>query len=65
MRQGDFDWTSYHTLEEIYDWLDNIVEEHSSIASSVIGGMSYEKRQIKGVHIKFNEVIVKYYFIKN
>lgn len=51
-----FDWTSYHTIEEISAWLDEIVLSRPDIASTVIGGRSHEGRQIKGVHIQFKEV---------
>lgn len=46
-------WTKYHTLEEIYDWLDSVAEAYPKNAEVVIGGQSYENREIKGLKLKF------------
>lgn len=54
--RAGFGWTDYYSLEEIYNWMDLIVSQHSDIASIVIGGKSYEGRQLKGVKIEFGKV---------
>lgn len=51
-----FNLTLFHTLEEIYTWLDEIAAAHSDKASILDIGKSHEGRSIKGIHIKFNEV---------
>ncbi|XP_028167849.1 zinc carboxypeptidase-like [Ostrinia furnacalis] len=44
-------WDQYHTLDSIYAWLDSLVIEYPNLVSEIIGGSSYERRQIKGVKI--------------
>ncbi|XP_059616591.1 zinc carboxypeptidase-like [Phlebotomus argentipes] len=46
-----FGWDSYHTLAEIYEWLDVMAYAHSSVARTVVGGVSHEGREIKGLRI--------------
>uniref|UniRef100_A0A1L8DQV7 Putative carboxypeptidase a n=1 Tax=Nyssomyia neivai TaxID=330878 RepID=A0A1L8DQV7_9DIPT len=46
-----FGWSQYHTLEEIYEWLDVMAYTYSSIAEVVVGGVSFEGRQIRGLKI--------------
>ncbi|NXL05605.1 CBPA1 Carboxypeptidase, partial [Mesembrinibis cayennensis] len=41
-----FDFASYHTLEEIYDWMDTLVDNHSSLVSKFQIGESYENRPL-------------------
>ncbi|NXT00052.1 CBPA1 Carboxypeptidase, partial [Jacana jacana] len=41
-----FDFASYHTLEEIYDWMDMLVEDHPSLVSKIQIGQSYENRPL-------------------
>lgn len=53
VRSGSFGWTQYHTLEEIYDWLDSLAAAYPGIVEVVVGGSSYEGREIKGVKISF------------
>ncbi|XP_021567319.1 carboxypeptidase A5 isoform X2 [Carlito syrichta] len=43
---SDFSYSSYHTLEEIYSWIDNFVTEHSDIVSKIQIGSSFENRSI-------------------
>lgn len=40
-------------MEEIYEWLEEIVSEHSDVASIVNIGTTFEGRDIKGVKIDF------------
>ncbi|KFO55406.1 Carboxypeptidase A1 [Corvus brachyrhynchos] len=41
-----FDFASYHTLDEIYDWMDVLVEDHPNLVSKIQIGQSYEKRPL-------------------
>ncbi|XP_054353262.1 carboxypeptidase A5 isoform X4 [Pongo pygmaeus] len=43
---SSFSYSSYHTLEEIYSWIDNFVMEHSDIVSKIQIGNSFENRSI-------------------
>ena len=47
----EFGWTSYHTLEEIYDWMDSLEAEFPSKIELLNAGSSYEGRPLKGVKI--------------
>lgn len=47
----DFGWTDYYTLEEIYAWLDSLPETYPGIVTPIVGGESYEGRQIRGVKV--------------
>ncbi|XP_014486643.1 PREDICTED: zinc carboxypeptidase-like [Dinoponera quadriceps] len=51
--QADFDFTGYHTLEEIYKNLDDLAKRYPDKVQVIVGGQSYEKRQIKGVKVSF------------
>lgn len=50
-----FSFEAYQTLEEINDWLDEMVAAHSDIAEIIIGGTSFEGREIRGIKISHNE----------
>ncbi|XP_055464170.1 carboxypeptidase A5 [Psammomys obesus] len=43
---NSFSYSSYHTLEEIYSWMDNFVAEHSNLVSKIRIGNSFENRPI-------------------
>lgn len=45
-------WVSYHPLENIYSWMENLASTNSSV-SLIDAGKSYENRQLKGVKISF------------
>lgn len=40
----------------MYSWLDDIVAQYPDVASTIIGGSTYEGRQIRGVKLSFKEV---------
>lgn len=44
-------WNVYYKLDQIYGWLEHLVETHQNVASVIIGGRSYEGRDIKGIRI--------------
>ncbi|NXI37934.1 CBPA1 Carboxypeptidase, partial [Galbula dea] len=41
-----FDFASYHTLDEIYSWMDTLVAHHPSLVSKIQIGQSYENRSL-------------------
>ncbi|XP_027764410.1 carboxypeptidase A1-like [Empidonax traillii] len=41
-----FDFGSYHTLDEIYSWMDTLVEDHPGLVSKIQIGQSYEGRAL-------------------
>ncbi|XP_055974267.1 carboxypeptidase A2 [Sorex fumeus] len=43
-RNGNFNFETYHTLDEIYQEMDHIVAEHPGLVSKVNIGHSFEKR---------------------
>ncbi|KAJ6656347.1 hypothetical protein lerEdw1_003850 [Lerista edwardsae] len=43
---GKFSFSTYHTIEEIYSWMDNFVAENSNLVSKIQIGQSYEGRPI-------------------
>uniref|UniRef100_U5EXV3 Putative carboxypeptidase n=1 Tax=Corethrella appendiculata TaxID=1370023 RepID=U5EXV3_9DIPT len=49
------DWTHYNTLEEINSWLDDLVKKYPNKVESVVGGKTYEGREIRGVKISFKK----------
>ncbi|XP_032691323.1 zinc carboxypeptidase-like isoform X2 [Odontomachus brunneus] len=52
-QSSSFDFTNYHTLEEIYKNLDDLAEMYPENVKIIVGGSTYEGRQIKGVKISF------------
>ncbi|XP_071639686.1 zinc carboxypeptidase-like [Temnothorax longispinosus] len=48
-----FDFKSYHSLEEIYDNMDDLAKQYPNKVKVVVGGETYERRQIKGVKVSF------------
>lgn len=44
-------WDAYYTLYDIYAWLDDLVIAYPDIVTGIIGGGSYEGREIKGIKI--------------
>lgn len=48
-----YDWTGYHTLNETYDWLESLAKNHPNQVEVLLGGRTYEGRQIRGVKVSF------------
>ncbi|XP_031356790.1 zinc carboxypeptidase-like [Photinus pyralis] len=46
-------FTSYQTLDEIHDWLRGLARTYPDFVKLVVGGRSYEGREILGVHVSF------------
>jgi len=54
-RITSMEWTQFHTLEEIYAWLDVIEDRYPDIVTPFTIGNSYEGRPIRGVKISYKE----------
>lgn len=54
-REAGFGWGRYHTLDEIYNWLDDLGRRYSGNVQVVKGGRTYEGRPIKGVKLSFGQ----------
>lgn len=50
---GSFSWNQYHNLNEIHDWLDELVTLYPGIVTVVNIGTSHEGRLLKAVVIDF------------
>ncbi|XP_047998835.1 zinc carboxypeptidase-like [Leguminivora glycinivorella] len=48
---GSMTWNAYYSLEDIYAWLDDVVAQYPDVATKVIGGQTYEGREIVGIKI--------------
>ncbi|XP_072929537.1 uncharacterized protein [Epargyreus clarus] len=44
-------WNVYYNLADINAWLDDLVRTYPTIVSRIIGGRSYEGREIRGIKI--------------
>ncbi|XP_063366099.1 zinc carboxypeptidase-like [Cydia amplana] len=52
---GSMTWDAYYSLEDIYAWIDDVVAQFPDIATKVIGGQTYEGREIVGIKISHGE----------
>ncbi|KAM7130318.1 LOW QUALITY PROTEIN: carboxypeptidase A1-like [Ciconia maguari] len=41
-----FNFASYHTIDEIYDWMDMMVDNHPGLVSKILIGESYKNRPL-------------------
>ncbi|XP_055527853.1 uncharacterized protein LOC129720401 [Wyeomyia smithii] len=48
-----FGWNAYYTLEEIYAWMDGLVAQYPTVLTAIVGGSSYEGREIRGVKVSY------------
>ncbi|XP_055545240.1 zinc carboxypeptidase-like [Wyeomyia smithii] len=53
-KRADFDWSDYNTLEEIYAWVDNLVQQEEELTVETIG-QSYEGRDLKVIKLSYKE----------
>ncbi|XP_062551928.1 zinc carboxypeptidase-like [Armigeres subalbatus] len=53
-KRAGFDWTSYHTLDEIYEWFVELVETYGSILTIESYGYSHEEREMKAIKLSKN-----------
>uniref|UniRef100_A0A182WF36 Zinc carboxypeptidase A 1 n=1 Tax=Anopheles minimus TaxID=112268 RepID=A0A182WF36_9DIPT len=54
-RRETFGWTAYHPLEDIYAWLDTLIEQYPDVVSPIVAGETYEGRQIRGVKVSYKQ----------
>ncbi|EAT39608.1 AAEL008599-PA, partial [Aedes aegypti] len=54
-RRTSFGWEDYHTLDEIYAWLDELVIQHDDVLSVEAIGRSYEQRELKVIKLSYKE----------
>ncbi|KAG7191185.1 hypothetical protein KM043_013980 [Ampulex compressa] len=52
-KSDEFNFSSYHTLDQIYEYLDSLAVAYPDKVQVVVGGKTYEGRQIKGVKVTF------------
>ncbi|KAI5642824.1 zinc carboxypeptidase domain-containing protein [Phthorimaea operculella] len=48
-------WDAYYPLEDIEAWMSDMAATHSDVVTQIVGGESYEGRQIKGLKISHGE----------
>ncbi|KAM8707872.1 hypothetical protein ACLKA7_014923 [Drosophila subpalustris] len=53
LRTGHMEWTQFHTLDEIYAWLDLIESRYPDLVTPFTIGKSYEGRPIRGIKISY------------
>lgn len=46
-------WEQYYSLDQIYNWLDEVEAAHPDIVKTVVMGNSIENRLIKGIVINY------------
>lgn len=51
LRQEGFSWTAYYDVDDVYSYLKNMSKTYPESAHLVVGGKSYEGRQILGLRI--------------
>lgn len=44
-------WDAYYPLNDIEAWMNDMAQAYSTIVTKIVGGTSYEGRQIKGLKI--------------
>lgn len=54
--KADFDWTSYHEVDEIYAWIDEIAARFPNQVTVTDIGNTFEGRKMKVVKISFQPV---------
>lgn len=55
-KADDFNWTRYHSVEEIYAWIDEIAAQFPTFVTVTDIGDTYEGRKMKIVKISYQEV---------
>lgn len=50
-RDGEMDWTAYHTFEEIMDWMDGLLETYPDQLTNIVIGNSVEGRVLRGLKL--------------
>lgn len=52
-----YGWEIYHSLDEIYAFLDDLLERFPTVLKPFTVGYSYENREIRGVKLSRQEVM--------
>ncbi|EAT39609.1 AAEL008600-PA [Aedes aegypti] len=52
--RAGFTWENYHTLEEMYEWFDELVAQYGSILTIESYGVSHENREMKAIKLSKN-----------
>ncbi|KFB45619.1 carboxypeptidase A2 [Anopheles sinensis] len=60
-----FGWDDYHTLEEIYEWIDGMVAQYPSVLSVDTIGQTYEGRDMKVIKLSYKPGNVGIYIDAN
>lgn len=60
-----FGWDDYHTLEEIYEWIDGMVAQYSAVLSVDTIGQTYEGRDMKVIKLSYKSGNVGIYIDAN
>ncbi|XP_053692246.1 zinc carboxypeptidase A 1-like [Sabethes cyaneus] len=50
-KRDGFGWDDYYSTEEIYAWLDAMVQQHSGVLSKTVYGQSFEGRDLVAVRL--------------
>ncbi|XP_065072625.1 zinc carboxypeptidase-like [Ochlerotatus camptorhynchus] len=50
-KRAGFGWEDYHTLDEMYEWIDGLVEQYGNVLSVELVGHSYEDREVRAVKL--------------
>lgn len=61
MPNSGYGWEIYHSLDEIYAFLDELLERFPNVLTPFTVGYSYENREIRGVKLSRQEVGQNYY----
>lgn len=48
-------WDGYYTNDQINAWIDDLAATYPSIVTTLVGGTTYEGRQIRGLRISHGE----------
>lgn len=48
---GSYGWKRYYTIREIYEWLDDKLEEYPKVLTNLTVGTSYQNRTIRAVKL--------------
>uniref|UniRef100_A0A4W4GX89 Peptidase M14 domain-containing protein n=1 Tax=Electrophorus electricus TaxID=8005 RepID=A0A4W4GX89_ELEEL len=54
-----YNYTNYHTMDEISDWIQQMEKDHPDVVSRMVYGTTYEKRNITLLKIGLNNTMPK------
>lgn len=52
--RASYGWKQYHTIDEIYDWLDQMTRRYPRELTNYNIGKTHEKRNIRAVKLSYN-----------